>query len=79
MFKTPNDEDKKKIGNYMKFSALAIQMGILILVAALGGQWLDEKAANKTPVWTIVLTLIAIFVSLYQVIREVNKTMKDND
>jgi F0F1-type ATP synthase assembly protein I len=74
------DKDNKKgVSNYLKFSALAFQMGVLITAAALGGNWLDEKQSNKHPIWTIVLILIAIFASLYQIIREVIKMGKDND
>ncbi|WP_199223403.1 AtpZ/AtpI family protein [Brumimicrobium oceani] len=73
------DEDKKRVGNYVKFSGIAIQMGVLITLAALGGNWLDEKQKNEFPIWTLVLTLVAIFGSLYQIIREVIKMGKDED
>ena len=77
--RTPNEDDKNRFGNYVKFSALAFQMGVLILAAAYGGKWLDEKQENNVAVWTIVLVLIAIFASLYQIIREVIKISKDDD
>jgi hypothetical protein len=54
-------------------------MGILVAAAAFGGQWLDEKQGNETPIWTLVLFLISIFASLYQIIREVIKMGKNND
>lgn len=73
------DDPKKKLENYAKFSSLAIQMTVLIVLAAYGGKWLDEKQKNETPVWTIVLILIAIFVSLYQVIRAVIKISDKDD
>ena len=73
------DDPKKKLENYAKFSSLAIQMTVLIVLAAYGGKWLDEKQENETPVWTIVLILIAIFVSLYQVIRAVIKISDKDD
>lgn len=75
----PSEDDKKKIGNYLKFSALAFQMGILIVIAAYGGQWFDHRQGNEKPVWTIVLILLAIFASLYQIIREVIKMTKEDD
>ncbi|MDX1653000.1 MAG: AtpZ/AtpI family protein [Brumimicrobium sp.] len=73
------DDRNNQVKNYLKFSTLGLQMGILITAAALSGQWLDAKQANKHPVWTIVLVLIAIFGSLYSIIREVNKLGKDKD
>jgi hypothetical protein len=72
-------EDKKRVNNYVKFSSIAIQMAIVITAAALGGNWLDEKQANNFPIWTLVLTLVVIFGSLYQIIKSVIKIGKDED
>lgn len=73
------EEGKKRVNNYVKFSGVAIQMGVVITLAALGGDWLDEKQENEFPIWTLILTLIAIFGSLYQIIRAVIKMGKDED
>lgn len=73
------EEGKKRVNNYVKFSGIALQMGIVITIAALGGDWLDEKQENEFPIWTLVLTLVAIFGSLYQIISAVIKMGKDND
>lgn len=76
------DKKKKNVSQgktYIRFSGIAIQMGVVIAAGALGGQWLDEKQGNDFPIWTLVLTLFAIFASLYKVIREVIKMDKDED
>lgn len=75
-----DDQDKRKrrVKNYLKFSTIALQMGALITVAALGGDWLDEYQKNEFPLWTLILTLIAIFASLFQIIREVSKMSEDD-
>lgn len=72
-------DSKKKINTYLKFTSIGLQMGILVTAAALGGRWLDEKQGNETPIWTLVLILLSIFASLYQIIREVIKMGKDHD
>ena len=72
------DKRKERVKNYLKFSTIAIQMGALITAAALGGDWLDEYQENKFPLWTLILTLVAIFASLFQIIREVSKMSKDD-
>ncbi|PKR81387.1 hypothetical protein CW751_04845 [Brumimicrobium salinarum] len=74
-------EKKKKsnVQNYIRFSNIALQMGIVITAGALGGQWLDDKQKNDFPFWTLILTLIAIFASLFQIIRTVIKMSKDED
>lgn len=73
-----DNKRKERVKNYLKFSTIAIQMGALITAAALGGDWLDEYQENEFPLWTLILTLIAIFASLFQIIREVSKMSKDD-
>lgn len=66
------DKEGDKIArpnSYVKYSGLAMQMGVLIGLGAWGGQWLDKYYSNQTPVWTIVLCLTGVFVSLYLLIR----------
>jgi F0F1-type ATP synthase assembly protein I len=65
--------DKEKLKAYARFSTMVIQMGVTIGLGAWFGKWLDEKSAHKTPVWTVVFSLLAIGISLYLVIREVIK------
>jgi len=65
--------NKEKFKTYARFSTMVIQMGVTIGLGAWFGKWLDEKYANKTPVWTIVFSLLAIGISLYLVIREVTQ------
>lgn len=74
-----DEKHKPRVKTYIRFSSIAIQMGIMITAGALGGQWLDEKQGNDFPIWTLVLTLVAIFGSLYQIIRVVIKMGKDED
>jgi hypothetical protein len=40
-------------------------MGVIIGLAAWGGQKLDEKNGNKVPVYTIVLSLLGIAAAMY--------------
>jgi F0F1-type ATP synthase assembly protein I len=63
---------------YIRFSSMAVQMGLLIGLGAWGGTELDERAQNEKPVYTIVLCLLAIGISLYLVIREASKLSKDD-
>lgn len=77
------EEPKKKEDNplrkYVRFSTVALQMGIVIAAGALGGRWIDQKQGDEFPLWTLILTLIAIFGSLFQVIREVIKMGKEDE
>lgn len=47
-------------------------MGIIIIVGVLFGKWLDEKFAIENAINTIIFSLLAVFLALYNVIQQVN-------
>ena len=51
------------------YSNLAIQMGLIIGIGTYFGNYLDESYKNQTPWWTLILSLSAIFLAFYQVIK----------
>ena len=53
-------------------------MAILIIVGALGGQYLDEKSGNENPIYTVVFSLFAIAIGLYLIIKEVLNITKED-
>jgi len=44
---------------------MAFQMAAIIGLGSWGGYKLDEIYENKTPVFTIVLSLVSIFAAMY--------------
>jgi len=76
--KKPADPKKNGPNPFLRFSGLAFQMGILIGLGAWGGTELDAYYQNEKPVFTIILCLAAIAISLYLVIREASKLSKDD-
>jgi membrane protein DedA with SNARE-associated domain len=70
---------KKTINPFLRFSGLAFQMGVLISLGAWGGTELDARAQNQKPVYTIILCLLAIGVSLYLIIKEALKLGNDKE
>ncbi|MCK6607005.1 MAG: AtpZ/AtpI family protein [Flavobacterium sp.] len=56
---------------------IPFQMGLIIFLGVVLGQWLDEKFKIEGSVLTIVFSLLAVFVALYNVIRQVNKMSND--
>ncbi|MAW96030.1 MULTISPECIES: AtpZ/AtpI family protein [unclassified Leeuwenhoekiella] len=69
---------KKKPENPLKswvqFSTIALQMGGTIFMGNLLGSWLDEKF--ETTWLEPAITLAAVFLSMYIVIRAVNQFNK---
>ncbi len=73
--KEPGNKDspQTQAKPYLKYSGLAFQMIAVMVAAAYGGMWLDEKQGNKNPWWTITLLLIAVIASIYMIISSVTK------
>ncbi|PHN07231.1 hypothetical protein CRP01_07600 [Flavilitoribacter nigricans DSM 23189 = NBRC 102662] len=54
----------------MKYSGMAIQMGVIILIGTYSGMWLDEKFQTNTPWFTVGLALLSIFAALYVSLKD---------
>jgi len=63
----------KAPSNFIRYSGMAMQMLGTILVFTYVGYKLDQWQINKTPVWTLVLSLTSIAASLYMLIRSMPK------
>lgn len=63
---------------YLQFVNIAFQMGIIIAAGVFIGIWLDEKFPNKYSAYTIIISLLGVFIALYQVYRSV-KNLNDDD
>lgn len=69
------ENDKKNGGNkWIALSGIGLQMGLIIFLGNLLGKWLDTTF-NKSFLEPTI-TVLAIFISIYSVIRGVNKINK---
>lgn len=66
------NQKKKPLNQFLKFSNLGIQMGLIIGLGSYLGFRLDRYFKLES-VFTICLSLTAIFGALFYVIREVKK------
>lgn len=60
------------------FSGIAIQMGVTIGIGVFVGIKLDESYPNKYSAYTIIFSLLGVFISLYAVIKQLQK-MNEKD
>lgn len=68
---------KKQLNSYIKYSSLGIQMAAIIVVGVFFGEYLDVKNHSETPKFTIILSLLSIFASIYYVFKKTsNKNAK---
>lgn len=71
------DTNKKQANKWLVFMNIPFQMGLIIFLGVMLGQWLDEKFKIEGSVLTIVFSLLAVFIALYNVIRQVTKMSND--
>jgi len=70
----PKNPKKQRLTDYGKFSAMAFQMGITIALGVWGGMKLDEHfPITRFPLFTISLSLLSVFGSIYFVIKDLLK------
>lgn len=70
--KKPNSP-KKQLNSYAKYSGMAVQMAAIIVGGVLGGIKLDEYLELKFPIFTLVFTLLSVFLAMYYFIKDVIK------
>jgi F0F1-type ATP synthase assembly protein I len=68
--KQPNNN---KIKSYVQYSGLVFQMMGIIGLFTVAGYKLDQNQASKTPIYTAVLSLLGVCISLYMVIKSLKK------
>ena len=70
-----NQQNSKKppLHNYAKYSSIALQMVVIILVGVFGGVKLDELLNLKFPVFTVILSLLSVALAIYYVIKDLLK------
>jgi hypothetical protein len=61
---------KKRLSDYARYSGMAVQMIAIILLGVWGGIKLDEWLSLEFPVFTLVLTLLSVFLSIFFAIRD---------
>ena len=70
----PQKPKKQPLTDYGKYAGMALQMGVIIALGVWGGIKLDEKfPLTKFPLFTITLSLLSVFGSIYFVIKDLLK------
>ena len=63
----------EKTTSFVQFSGIAFQMLGTIGLGVWAGMKIDEWQDNRTPIWTIILSMTAIGASLYLFIKQLTK------
>lgn len=72
----PEPKPKKPLNKYIRLTGAGLQMGITIYLGAYFGKWLDVKYPNDQNWFTIILTLLAVVISFYSLLQQINDINK---
>ncbi len=73
MANSTDDQNKKQATNFARYSGIAFQMLATIGVFTFIGYQIDKNRGGTKLIFTAVFGLLAVIVSLYQVVRSLNK------
>ena len=68
--KLPSNKGSKGLQDYAKYSGIAFQMIVIILVMTWIGTKLDKAAGLNNPVFTIILSLLGVFIGIYVAVKD---------
>jgi hypothetical protein len=63
-------KEPKKLNSFAKYSTMSFQMVIIIGIGVFGGIKIDDWLHMRFPLFTILLSLAAIALSLYYFIKD---------
>lgn len=68
-----NSKKKKSLNSYARYSSIAMQMLVIILVGIWGGVKLDELVSFEFPLFTVLLSFMSVGLAIYVVIKDLLK------
>lgn len=69
----PNKKEKNQFLKYLTLMGTAAQMGVTIYLGTYLGKKLDVIYPNEKNYFTILLTLVGVFVALFVIIKQLNR------
>ncbi len=66
------EREPRQVNQYLKYSGMAIQLFVLMGVAAWLGQLLDKRLATSKPYFTIILILLFTGVFFYRLVKDLS-------
>lgn len=71
-------QKKKELNKYIRFTSIALQMGLTIYLGSVLGEWLDFKFKKDNQLYFKIITLLAVLIAMFSVIKQVlNITNKE--
>ena len=64
---------KKQLNKYLVLTSLSFQMGVIFYLGSYIGSLLDKKYNLEKNYFTILFVLLALFVSMYNITKQLKK------
>ncbi len=64
------NQENKGLNDWARYTGLGVQMILIILACVWGGIKLDKLLGFKSPVFTIILSLIGVFAAIYTAVKD---------
>jgi len=71
--KKKNKKSNSTFKSIAIFTGIAAQMGVTIFLGAYFGKWLDTEYPADKKWFTMIFTLLGVGISLYVVLKQINK------
>lgn len=69
--KMPTQKPEKQLSNYAIYSGLIFQMLAIIGIGVVAGYKLDQKYPNKHQLFTVILSLLSVLLSVFYVVKRI--------
>ncbi|MFO7790665.1 MAG: AtpZ/AtpI family protein [Bacteroidota bacterium] len=76
---TNQKNNKNRFTKYLRFTTIAWEMLVIIGAGTWGGVELDKKREGDFPLFTVILSLVSVFIAIYIVIKQTTNYSKDED
>jgi ATP synthase protein I len=63
-------KEKRALKAYARYTSIALQMLAIMMAGVFGGRALDKWVEWDFPVFTLVLTILAVILAIYTVIKD---------
>lgn len=73
-----NKNEIKHLNLYAKYSSIAVQMLVIIVMGVFGGMKLDQWIEWHFPILTVVLSISAVMFAIYIVTKDLVKKNKSS-
>ncbi len=70
---------KEQLNKYLQLTTVVFQMGITIYLGAYLGKWLDNYFQTSNKTFVIILTLLALIISIWNILRQLKKINEKYD